>query len=80
VGSETQKCLMLGGLKDISPVPHDMIHIYIIYTVFTCGEIKPSHLHLPGWAETSKYHWISEVISAPKKDMDATTTVRDSNI
>ena len=85
---------MLGGLKDIRPVPHDMIHIiyiyiYIIYilyilyiyiyTVYTFGETKPSHLHLPEWADTSKYPWISEV-RAPKKDMDATTTIRDSNI
>ena len=54
------------------------INIYI-YTVYTFGETKPSHLHLPEWADTSKYHWISEV-RAPKKDMDATTTIRDSNI
>ena len=83
---------MFGGLKDIRPVPHDMIHIYIyniyisyiyyilyIYTVYTFGETKPSHLHLPEWADTSKYPWISEV-RAPKKDMDATTTIRDSKI
>ena len=41
---------MLGGLKDIRPVPHDMIHIYIIYIyiyhIYILYYIYTQYIHL----------------------------------